>query len=69
MPPPLTCTFTSHRYPMRQVDWPRRGAGQLLKQMGLLPVEPPPTSRHEEPEGHAVPLQLAEHAPPGQPVG
>ena len=48
-----------------------RGCGQLWKQMGLLPVPPPPppTSRHDEPEGHEVAPQLAEHAPPGQPVG
>ena len=46
-----------------------RGCGQLWKQMGLLPVPPPPTSRQDEPEGQAVVLQLAEHAPPGQPVG
>ena len=48
-----------------------RGCGQLWKQMGLLPEPPPPppTSRQDEPEGHAVVLQLAEHAPPGQPVG
>ena len=39
-------------------------------QMGLLGMPlTAPTSRQEEPVGQAWLLQLAEHAPPGQPVG